>query len=191
MGLPRQAAQRPRLAAPGAGGPQRACWSSAAHPPLPPLVSRSLRPPAAVQSWKNLVARHNLPMTVMSTSLAALQQLTGINVRRERGTAPLCPCTPARLPAAQTRQHARRAHLACAPRSACRPSSSTVRPRGRGVPCSGLAQQPPAAPPARIVRTDGRCQLVSSPFPPARSLPLQPPSCLTPSQPAPPPSSTP
>lgn len=32
-----------------------------------------------VQSWKNLVARHNLPMFIMSTSLAAFQQLTGIN----------------------------------------------------------------------------------------------------------------
>lgn len=32
-----------------------------------------------LQSWRNLVARHNLPMTVMSVALAALQQLTGIN----------------------------------------------------------------------------------------------------------------
>ncbi|KAL4431265.1 hypothetical protein ABPG75_006521 [Micractinium tetrahymenae] len=34
---------------------------------------------SALDSWRNLVARHNLPMTIMSTSLAALQQLTGIN----------------------------------------------------------------------------------------------------------------
>jgi hypothetical protein len=31
------------------------------------------------QSWKNLFSRINLPMFIMSTSLAAFQQLTGIN----------------------------------------------------------------------------------------------------------------
>ena len=31
-------------------------------------------PTALLQSWKNLVARHNLPMTVMACSLAALQR---------------------------------------------------------------------------------------------------------------------
>ena len=30
-----------------------------------------------LQSWKNLVARHNLPMTVMACSLAALQREPG------------------------------------------------------------------------------------------------------------------
>ncbi|PSC76169.1 H(+) hexose cotransporter 2 [Micractinium conductrix] len=34
---------------------------------------------STMQSWRNLVARQNLPMTLMATSLAALQQLTGIN----------------------------------------------------------------------------------------------------------------
>ena len=38
---------------------------------------------ALLQSWKNLVARHNLPMTVMACSLAALQ--------RESGCLPLPP----------------------------------------------------------------------------------------------------
>ncbi|KAL4853612.1 H(+)/hexose cotransporter 2 [Chlorella vulgaris] len=32
-----------------------------------------------LQSWKNLVSRQNLPMFIMSSSLAAFQQLTGIN----------------------------------------------------------------------------------------------------------------
>lgn len=32
-----------------------------------------------LQSWRNLFQRQNLPMTIMSCSLAALQQLTGIN----------------------------------------------------------------------------------------------------------------
>ena len=32
-----------------------------------------------LQSWKNLFSRNNLPMLLMGTSLAALQQLTGIN----------------------------------------------------------------------------------------------------------------
>ena len=35
---------------------------------------------ACAQSWKNLVARHNLPMFILGTTLAAFQQLTGINV---------------------------------------------------------------------------------------------------------------
>lgn len=37
---------------------------------------------SAWQSWRNLVARRNLPQTVMGCTLAAFQQLTGINGNR-------------------------------------------------------------------------------------------------------------
>lgn len=45
--------------------------------PRPPGIVPSLT--CTPQSWKNLVSRQNLPMFVMSSSLAAFQQLTGIN----------------------------------------------------------------------------------------------------------------
>lgn len=46
--------------------------------PLAFTVPPSLLP-LPPQSWRNLFQRQNLPMTIMSCSLAALQQLTGIN----------------------------------------------------------------------------------------------------------------
>lgn len=36
-------------------------------------------PSMRLQSWKNLLSRQNLPMTIMGCSLAVFQQLTGIN----------------------------------------------------------------------------------------------------------------
>lgn len=42
-------------------------------------------PPPSPQSWRNLFGRRNLPMTLMACSLAAFQQLTGINAGGGRG----------------------------------------------------------------------------------------------------------
>lgn len=62
------------------GNPFIAWASSPLRPPCPhPLPTSHLSPHPCPQSWRNLFQRQNLPMTIMSCSLAALQQLTGIN----------------------------------------------------------------------------------------------------------------
>lgn len=93
--------------------------------------------PLPPQSWKNLVARHNLPMTIMSTVLAFLQQLTGINVSEaawgclagQPGLA--CMHLPAKFiqpRAAVLRWPGSEPQLLPGFPHACRPSSSMVRP---------------------------------------------------------------